>query len=58
MTCTQADEACPVVEGCELRVSIPYEDPKVGDGTDQESELYDERCRQISREMLFLMSQV
>ena len=58
MTCSQADESCPVVRGATYRVAIPYDDPKAFDGTDLESAKYDERCRQISREMLYLFSQV
>jgi arsenate reductase len=56
MTCSQADDACPLVMGCDLRMPIRYEDPKIADDTDQEANLYDERSRQICREMLFLMS--
>lgn len=58
MTCSQADDACPLVMGCDLRMPIRYEDPKIADDTDQESTLYDERSRQICREMLFMMSSV
>jgi protein-tyrosine-phosphatase len=58
MTCSQADAACPVVLGASQRVSIPYEDPKDFDGTLRESEMYAERCQQISREMLYLMSRI
>jgi len=58
MTCSQADKNCPVVAGASMRVAIPYDDPKAFDGTDQEAGKYDERCRQISREMLYLFSAV
>lgn len=58
MTCSQADDACPLVMGSDLRMPIRYDDPKIGDDTDQELVLYDERSRQICREMLFLMSSV
>lgn len=58
MTCSHADDACPLVMGCELRIPIRYEDPKIADDTDQEAKLYDERSRQICREMLFMMSSV
>lgn len=58
MTCAQADEACPLVMGCDLRIPIRYEDPKIADSTDREASLYDERSRQICREMLYLMSRV
>ncbi len=58
MTCSQADENCPFIPGAALRVSIPYEDPKVADGTEVEAAKYDERCRQIATEMFYLVSQV
>ncbi len=58
MTCSQADDACPLVMGSDLRIAIRYDDPKSADGTDQESQRYDERSRQICREMLYMMSAV
>lgn len=58
MTCTDADENCPVVPGAEIRFSIPYVDPKESDGTSREKQTYDQRCRQIAAEMYYLMSQV
>ncbi len=58
MTCSDADENCPIVKGSLLRVAIPYVDPKVSDDTDKEDATYDERCHQIAREMCYLMSQV
>jgi len=58
MTCSHADAACPMVVGATERFSITYQDPKAFDGTDREAEAYDERCRQIGREMLFVFSQV
>jgi arsenate reductase len=58
MTCSEADETCPVVLGASLRTPIPYADPKVADGTPEEAVAYDERCRQIATEMLYLFSRV
>ena len=58
MTCSDADEACPVVFGAAERISVPYTDPKEFDGTEKESEAYAERCRQISSEMLYVFSLV
>jgi len=58
MTCSHADQNCPVAIGCDLRLSIRYEDPKVADDTPEESATYDERCAQIAREMLYGMSMV
>ncbi|QDV23386.1 low molecular weight phosphatase family protein [Aureliella helgolandensis] len=56
MTCSQADDACPVVMGCDLRMPIRYEDPKVADDTELEAQRYDERSAQICSEMLYMMS--
>lgn len=58
MTCSQADKACPLVRGCSLRVAVPYDDPKAADNTPEEAAKYDERAAQISREMLFLFSEL
>lgn len=58
MTCSEADEHCPVIPGATLRVPLTYEDPKEADGTPEETARYDERCRQIAVEMFFLFSQV
>jgi len=58
MTCSQADDACPLVMGCDLRMPIRYEDPKEADDTEFEAQRYDERCAQICGEMLYLMSLV
>lgn len=58
MTCSEADDACPLVMGCDLRMPIRYEDPKVADNTDFETQRYDERAAQICTEMLYMMSRV
>jgi hypothetical protein len=56
MTCSVADRHCPTVAGASERISLPFDDPKAFDGTAQETTKYDERCRQIAREMLFVFS--
>jgi arsenate reductase len=58
MTCSQADKQCPIVAGASARIALPFDDPKVFDGTPQETNKYDERCRQIARELLFVFSEV
>jgi protein-tyrosine-phosphatase len=58
ITCSDADENCPVVPGTSLRIAIPYVDPKVSDGTPEEAQTYDERCRQIATEMYYMLSQL
>ena len=56
MTCSSADASCPTVKGCELRLSLPYEDPKIADDTPKEVNAYDDKCKEIAREMVFVMS--
>jgi arsenate reductase (thioredoxin) len=58
MNCSEADAACPVVMGCDLRVPIRFEDPKAADDTPFEAQRYDERSAQICCEMLYMMSLV
>jgi arsenate reductase len=58
MTCSDADENCPFIPGAEFRLSLPYEDPKEADGTPEEANRYDERVRQIGRELFYAMDQV
>jgi arsenate reductase (thioredoxin) len=58
MVCSEAAEDCPYVPGTEMRIPLTYEDPKVADDTEHETEKYDERNYQIATEMLYVMSQV
>ncbi len=58
MTCSHADENCPVVVGMEKRISLPYDDPKDFDGTPQEAEKYLERVNEIGKEILYAFSMV
>lgn len=54
MTCSDADENCPMVIGAEKRISLHYTDPKEADGTPNEQKVYDERCLQIAAEMFYV----
>lgn len=54
MVCDQADADCPFVPGTSTRVSLPYLDPKAFDDTPQEAQAYDDKVRELGREMLFL----
>ncbi|MBK6833419.1 MAG: protein-tyrosine-phosphatase [Bacteroidetes bacterium] len=58
LTCSEADEACPNIHNEDLRVSTTYEDPKAFDGTDLQDAKYDERCKQIALETLYVFSKV
>jgi arsenate reductase len=58
MTCSKADRSCPVVEGAIARFPIHYMDPRLCDDTPEEAAAYNARCREIAREMFFLMREV
>ncbi len=58
MTCSHADENCPLVLGASARIAITYNDPKEFDDTTQEAAKYAERLHQIGREILYAFSQV
>jgi len=58
MTCTHADENCPIAGGASDRVSLPFTDPKESDDTPEEAITYDLRLREIGSQMFRLMSEV
>ena len=58
MTCSHADENCPLVIGASKRIAITYDDPKDFDGTPQEVAKYAERVHQIGREFFYSFSQL
>jgi len=58
MTCSHADENCPLILGASGRIALTYNDPKEFDGTQLEAARYSERVYEIGREILFAFSQV
>jgi len=58
MTCSVADKTCPVVQGASSRHAIHYVDPRLCDDLPTETTAYNERCREIAREMFYIMSEV
>jgi protein-tyrosine-phosphatase len=58
MTCSVADKTCPIVKGAVARHAIHYTDPRLCDDTPTETSAYNERCREIAREMFYIMSEV
>jgi arsenate reductase len=58
MTCSSADTGCPIVLGAAARFPLRYEDPKVYDGTAEQSAKYAERSKQIATEMRYIMHQL
>jgi arsenate reductase len=58
MTCSDAEENCPFIPGVELRIGTTYDDPKAFDNTAQQDTKYDERCKQIALETLYVFSKL
>jgi arsenate reductase len=58
MTCSDAEENCPFIPGVELRIGTTYDDPKAFDNTPQQDSKYDERCKQIALETLYVFSKL
>lgn len=58
MTCSDADENCPIVFGADKRFPVTYTDPKEADDTPEETATYDLRCKQIATEMFYIFSHV
>lgn len=58
MTCSQADGGCPFIVGADQRIPITFEDPKVSDGTPEQTKIYRERSLEIGAEMFHVFSKV
>ena len=54
MTCSDAENNCPLVEGSEVKFSLPYEDPKKYDRTKIEKAEYKKTSEKIASEMNYL----
>ncbi len=58
MTCSHADENCPIVLGCEKRIPMTFEDPKAFDESPLQAEKYLERSIQIATELKYVFSKI
>jgi arsenate reductase len=58
MTCSHADEDCPVLVGCEQRIPIRYKDPKYYDDSPLEVTFYDYRSFEIATELFYVFSKI
>ena len=58
MTCSHADENCPLIPGAEKRILMQYEDPKKYDNSAQETKMYAACSLQIAAEMYFVFSSI
>ena len=56
ITCGDADENCPFIPGCDLRIGTTYFDPKSYDNSILMDEKYTERSNQIAMECLYFFS--
>lgn len=56
MICGDADENCPFIPGCDLRIGTTYFDPKAYDNSILQDEKYTERSNQIAMECLYVFS--
>lgn len=56
MTCSDAEKNCPFIPSVELRIGTTYDDPKAYDNTALQDAKYDERCKQIALETLYVFS--
>ena len=55
MVCDEADAECPIVHGAEMRISLPFQDPKQYDNQENEAMEYRATCREIALEMFYLI---
>ena len=58
MICSDAEKTCPYIPKAEARIFLPYNDPKIFDGTNLEEKYYKETCEKIAIEMLFVMKNI
>lgn len=58
MTCSHANENCPLVLGAKSRIALTYEDPKAFDHTPLQLAKYRERSNEIAAEMYVVFKQV
>jgi len=58
MTCSQADGACPFIQGAEKRIPITFDDPKMSDNTPNQTAVYAERSLQIAAEVFYVFSSI
>ena len=58
LTCSDAEKECPYISGADIRILMPFEDPKSFDNTSQQDEKYLERSLQIATEMKYIFSKL
>jgi arsenate reductase len=56
MTCSEADENCPLIQGDALRIPLTYDDPKRFDGTGNETIGYQSTSNTIATEIKYIFN--
>ena len=58
MTCSDADQMCPVIKGADKKVFLPYPDPRTSEKTGLEKKTYGHINAVVAKEMFYLMKQL
>jgi len=58
MTCSNADENCPLITGCTSRIPLTYGDPKRFDGSIIQKVMYQYECFKIGTEIFYAFAQL
>ncbi len=58
MTCSNADQGCPLIAGAEKRFAVRFDDPKSSDGTPEMDETYFNRSFEIASELYYVFSMI
>ncbi len=56
MTCSDADQNCPMILGSDIRIPITYLDPKAFDESPNQKEKYLEKSKEIAAEMFYVFN--
>ncbi|MFY7811347.1 MAG: protein-tyrosine-phosphatase [Flavobacterium sp.] len=56
ITCNNANEGCPIVFGADARFLVKYEDPKIHDGTEIQTQKYIEKSLEIASDLFYVFS--
>ncbi|MCY7410206.1 MAG: hypothetical protein LH473_08025 [Chitinophagales bacterium] len=57
LVCVNDAQACPYIPDADVRIGLPYIDPKSFDGTVEEVSAYDLCCKTIASEMFWVMKE-
>lgn len=58
LVCSQADGDCPLVLGADARFALPFEDPKQGDASPEQEQIYRKTSREIAAQLYYVYAQL